>query len=518
MRQRFHFEIPGESLLFEQPLDHFDSHSNETYNQRYFVNLNYTDNKNVTNIIVYIGGEAELSESKITTGAVTTLAAKTNAVLLALEHRFFGKSYPNLELTTETYRYLTISQALEDLNAFINFSTTKYCTDPEHCTVAVVGGSYPGSLSSWMRLKYPSVVAASWASSAPVLVIDDFYQYDEHVNSMLIKIKGQECRDNLQRIYQTIGASLSDESQRAEIVEKLGFDADQTDVSILYVIADSVAGPIQYKKWQYLLDNLCDSIKSGRWQDFAEPFRSINNVTGQTPQSMDLMTFTNTSLESPDRDMRSWTWMTCNEVGWFQTAGKDPDTALRNSRVDMNYFDEVCVKLFGVHHADPKFVDLRYGSNNPQSTNVFFVNGETDPWSELSVKVADSRLDRHAAVAKKGAHCTELQAETKDDDSNLKQVRKRVIEQMQKWMERSDFGVDLCKNGGVRVMTKCQCPKGWGGYDCSVSTVKYTHFKTITIGAVAVTTALLLILGVFIWLCGKREESEFGARPTLYTN
>ena len=518
VRHRFNFEIPGEEHTFTQPLDHFDSHSNATLEQRYFVNDKYAADTNVSKLIVYIGGEAELSETKITSGAVTILAERTKAVLLALEHRFFGKSYPkDVELTTDVYKFLTINQALEDLNLFINASVEKYCADPEHCTVAVVGGSYPGSLSSWMRLKYPSTVAASWASSAPVWVTADFYQYDQHVNDMLVKLKGETCRRALRMVYEKID-SLIGGQESADVKRQLGFKDDQDDVSVLYVIADSVAGPIQYKKWQYLLDDLCESIGDGKdWTTFVGPFKRINNATGGTPQSMDLMTLTNTSLESEDRDARSWTWMTCNEVGWFQTGQQDEDKGLRSSRVNIGYFDRVCTTLFGVNHSDPGIVDLRYGSNNPQSTNVYFVNGATDPWSELSVKEADHRLERYAAVAKQGAHCSELSV-TADDDSDLIRVRQRVIAQMQNWMERADMSLDLCKNGGTRILTKCKCVKGWGGPDCATETVRYIYFKSITVSAVAITTALLLILGVFIWMCGRREESEFGARPTLYTN
>lgn len=39
------------------------------------------------------------------------------------------------------------------------------------------GGSYPGSLSGWMRLKFPNLIQGSVASSGPVLAQLDFQEY-----------------------------------------------------------------------------------------------------------------------------------------------------------------------------------------------------------------------------------------------------------------------------------------------------------------------------------------------------
>ena len=38
------------------------------------------------------------------------------------------------------------------------------------------GGSYPGNLAAWFRLKYPSVTHGSVASSAPIIAKTNFFE------------------------------------------------------------------------------------------------------------------------------------------------------------------------------------------------------------------------------------------------------------------------------------------------------------------------------------------------------
>lgn len=92
-------------------------------------------------------------------------AAMFNAVVIGLEHRFYGTSQPfGGDTNVTSLRLLNTEQALADLVYFRMFKAKEY---PGSKWV-LFGGSYSGTLSAWARLKFPHLFAASIASSAPV--------------------------------------------------------------------------------------------------------------------------------------------------------------------------------------------------------------------------------------------------------------------------------------------------------------------------------------------------------------
>jgi pimeloyl-ACP methyl ester carboxylesterase len=97
-------------------------------------------------------------------------------------------------------QYLSTEQALADLASFRNFIQDKYqLTDANRWVT--FGGSYPGALSAWARLKYPDLFYAAVASSAPIQATVDFYQYLEVVNKALASYS-VECPMNVKTAFQ----------------------------------------------------------------------------------------------------------------------------------------------------------------------------------------------------------------------------------------------------------------------------------------------------------------------------
>ncbi|GFS04301.1 thymus-specific serine protease [Elysia marginata] len=179
---------PPNAQWFEQRLDHFNSTDSRTWKQKYF----QAGPASSQTLFVLIGGESSISEGWMVSGQWTEYAKEQNAARLQLEHWFYGDSHPTRDLSVDSFQYLSSEQALADLANFITAMKKQF----EASKVIVLGGSYSGALAAWFRLKYPYLVDAAVASSAPVLAQVDFKDYLEVVAQSLNTFKPVNACDN----------------------------------------------------------------------------------------------------------------------------------------------------------------------------------------------------------------------------------------------------------------------------------------------------------------------------------
>ena len=160
-----------------------------TWRQRYFLNDRWFKNRDdlETNAddatdpplaFLCVGGEGPaLTPDVVTTGGVhcalmCQMAKDRGALIVALEHRFYGASQPTGDLSIQSLRFLSSTQALADAAALITSLNAQYGGAHGGGGGAMrwvsFGGSYPGMVASWLRLKFPHLVHAAVASSAPV--------------------------------------------------------------------------------------------------------------------------------------------------------------------------------------------------------------------------------------------------------------------------------------------------------------------------------------------------------------
>jgi hypothetical protein len=102
-------------------------------------------------------------------GIVYDLAKTTNGVGVILEHRYYGKSWPTANLSTESLRFLTTDQSMADTADFaknIVFpGLEQYNLSSSSTPWIAYGGSYAGAYVAFLRKLYPEIFFGAISSS-----------------------------------------------------------------------------------------------------------------------------------------------------------------------------------------------------------------------------------------------------------------------------------------------------------------------------------------------------------------
>ena len=119
------------------------------------------------------------------------------------------------DLSDDNLQYLSSEQGLADLATFRQFIHTGMNLTDDNKWISF-GGSYPGSLSAWFRLKYPHLVHAAVSSSAPMLALIDFTDYMVVVNNSLTTYNPQ-CPIEIQKATQKVQSLIQTQDGRATL-------------------------------------------------------------------------------------------------------------------------------------------------------------------------------------------------------------------------------------------------------------------------------------------------------------
>ncbi|KIO21856.1 hypothetical protein M407DRAFT_28566, partial [Tulasnella calospora MUT 4182] len=98
--------------------------------------------------------------------------------------RYWGKSLPVPDLTTQNLQWLTVEQGVEDLKYFaenVQLPLNVTSTRPDRAPWVNIGCGYSGILAAYTQEKHSDVFASAYASSAPVQADADFWEYWEPV-------------------------------------------------------------------------------------------------------------------------------------------------------------------------------------------------------------------------------------------------------------------------------------------------------------------------------------------------
>ncbi|KAM0724395.1 putative serine protease K12H4.7 [Formica fusca] len=429
-----------------QPLDHFNYRDNRTWSMRYRENSAFL-RKN-SSILVMIGGEWEISDGFLQGGLMYEIGSKYNALMYYTEHRYYGKSMPTEDISTESLQYLNVDQALADLAYFIE--TKKKEKNLENSTVIVFGGSYAGNMAAWARLKYPHLIQGALASSAPVYAKADFYEYYEVVTKSLGKYS-EKCVEDVKTAFDSVEELLTTQDGPDKL--KLYFNLcnvpnvkSPSDLGYLMnTLAEVFAATVQYDNvvnGQTKIAALCNTMTAAH---LGSPLQRLAHVVSTPDVCLDVNynnfveKYQNISWDSSviQSAMRQWYHQTCTEYGYYQTTSSDK--SIFGTLFPLNYYIDMCTDLYGDYSND-KILDSRvrrtnimYGGQLPDLTNVIFSNGDIDPWHSLSV-LKDLNTFSPAIVIKGSSHCRDMYSDEDTDLEDLKKARVRIRDIISKWI------------------------------------------------------------------------------------
>lgn len=451
-------ELPRDQWI-TQKLDNFNDADLRTWDQRYFVNDTFY--KVGGPAFLMIGGEGPANPIWMVTGTWIDFASKMGAICFMVEHRYYGKSHPTKDLSVDNLQYLSSEQALADLAYFrANMTSELGLTDTKWVSF---GGSYSGSLSAWIRLKYPHLIDAAVATSAPVQSQLNFKEYLDVVKaSLATSQQGNKCIEAVQTATTQLHTALMNASEWKGIEKMFSLCSplnltNKLDIAnLLETLSGNFDGVVQYNKdnrafegavgTNITIDTLCNIMTDqGIGKEIAR-YAKVNSLIMQTygEKCLDssyqkmISELKETSwTSSAGIGGRQWIYQTCTEFGFFQTS--DSTDQPFGGGFPLDFSLQQCLDIYGAKFSQENLKkgiarsNANYGGYGIQATKVVYPNGSIDPWHFLGITKNASK-EQPAVFINGTAHCADMYPSTSTDPAALVDAREDIQNYLMTWL------------------------------------------------------------------------------------
>lgn len=441
-------KIPFKTHFFPQILDHFtfQPKSYKIFYQKYLSNDHYW--KKGGPIFVYTGNEGDIEWFAANTGFLLDIAPKFQALLIFIEHRFYGESLPfgnDSYKSAKTLGYLNSQQALADFAVLIR--SLKQNLSSEASPVVVFGGSYGGMLAAWFRLKYPHIAIGALSSSAPILQFDDITPWSSFYDAV-----SQDFKDASLNCYKVIKGSWSQ-------LEAFSTQKGLAKLSKIFRACKNLHSIYSARDWLWSAFVYTAMVNYPTEANFMKPLpgypvQEMCKIIDRFPPGATKLSrafaaaslyynYTHTEKcfniehETDSHGLHGWDWQACTEMVMPMTLSNE--SMFPPSDYDYKEFADDCMNKYGVKPR-PHWITTEFGGSRVEMVlkrsggNIIFSNGMQDPWSRGSV-LKNISASIIALVTKKGAHHVDFRFATKDDPDWLVEQRRQEVEIIQGWID-----------------------------------------------------------------------------------
>lgn len=416
------------SETFAQTVDHTGGSFGSTFAQRYFVDSTQAKGGDSAPVLLWICAEGPCSAAQMQ-AALAVHAQKLGAHMVALEHRFYGRSFPMPDLTTPSLRVLTVEQALGDLQDFVEFMQGAEGLNGKW---VAFGGSYSGALAAFFRSTHPELIDAAVSSSGPVRAKEDFEEYDAHIAGVL----GEGCAAAMRQIVADVDQTLDSDAAGFAKLRKLFGTTSEDKNYFGTLLAFPLGNMAQYgnpsKK------EVCDAVSGAKpLEAYAALANASNGAAALSFLANDGTDVTNTEL--PDENVaggRMFLYQGCTQLGYWPVAHKDRSLSVFSKYETVEYYRASCAYLFSrTDPPDTTSTNQRYYDRlkSGATTRVLYTNGSIDPWSELSITTPPAGSE--AYMIEGGHHCDDVQAPAATDSASLQGARTMISATISGWLK-----------------------------------------------------------------------------------
>ncbi|KAF7301782.1 Peptidase S28 [Mycena indigotica] len=437
--------IPNDPLFIEMPLDHFNSMNDKFFKNRYWINATYYEPGGP--VFLFDSGEQNAEpllpyylQEHHGLSAVMRLAARYRGLAILWEHRYYGASLPfpvNKNTTMAQWKFLDTEQALEDVVYFANsFSkpseSHKNSSVPNDLSIhpsstpwVFLGGSYPGVRAAMLRQRNPSVIFASWASSAPVQAQVDMSSYYKAAERSLTRncsadwvavtksglvfpavvvvlkkvrfvddsLKNGSAESKEQLKFRLLKARLSGPGGNTSAADHLTLQ--QANETSNLDAATILMDPLNFYQYYGFAESVLPFCNLLETRNFTtEPTESGIASSAGVSKALDAFLVAIGELDydsipgnadDPVQDM-SWMRQYCSEYGFYQRGDPQNPLSIETSFLSLELFQQQCAETFPDLPASPQVQKVnKYGGWHMNPSNVLFTNGEFDPWRTMGL-------------------------------------------------------------------------------------------------------------------------------------
>ncbi|KAF4661705.1 Thymus-specific serine protease [Perkinsus chesapeaki] len=368
-------------------------------------------------LLLYVGNEDPLPLETVKSPSpfnddMIELAKDLGAYVAAVEHRFYGQSFPTRTNPSDTLKtLLTTEQAVEDVAQIRDWILKSLSLPVDSTKVVLFGSSYGGALAGWTRQAHPDKFEAAVANCPvfdfPVTApgyYDAVYSFfgDQRLGG------SKECRDKIKEAHAKVGELLRNPGSRRQLEREFSLKPKSLEDrwNRIFWIRDGLLEFDDARNDPYCTGRYCNIkgicakfTKRERSTPYERLVQIFKATSGAGPHDIDFAARSKRFSDPKNLDdVKMWNFQKCSELGIIPACKSDncmwPPQVPGNDAILFKYG---CDLAYGIDTAEltahNRRLNVKWGGRSLHgATKILSVVGEIDPWKQYGVLRGASKL------------------------------------------------------------------------------------------------------------------------------